>query len=98
MDLVKQVTSEEIQNALMGIGDNNSPGHDGFNALFFKKAWPVIGHDVTDAILDYFTTGKVRHEVNCTSITLIPKVKTLSQLNNIDPSFVAFSTRLYLRS
>ena len=39
--------------------DNNKAlGPDGFNALFFKKAWNIIGDDIFAAVNEFFTTGK----------------------------------------
>nr|XP_016455955.1 PREDICTED: uncharacterized protein LOC107779965 [Nicotiana tabacum] len=43
LQLVKGVYKEEIYQALLGISDNKAFGCDGFNALFFKKAWLWLG-------------------------------------------------------
>lgn len=40
--LVKPVSEEEVVDALKGINDLKAPGCDGFNELFFKKAWPMM--------------------------------------------------------
>ena len=36
---------------------NKAPGSDGFNALFFKKAWNIIGDDIFEEVNEFFTTG-----------------------------------------
>nr|XP_009762280.1 PREDICTED: uncharacterized protein LOC104214325 [Nicotiana sylvestris] len=41
---------------------------------FFKRAWSMIKSDVVRAIKDFFTTGKLYKAINCTAITLLPKV------------------------
>ncbi|XP_060182351.1 uncharacterized protein LOC132612018 [Lycium barbarum] len=64
-NLVSPVSREEVYDALQDINDSKAPDNDWFNALFFKKAWPVIGQDVTDAILDCFKSGQMYSAINC---------------------------------
>ncbi|GKA33654.1 hypothetical protein Tco_0720083 [Tanacetum coccineum] len=46
LEMVRDVTDKEIKDALFSIGDDKSPGPDGFSAAFFKEAWIVIGQDI----------------------------------------------------
>ncbi|GJW78377.1 hypothetical protein Tco_0140059 [Tanacetum coccineum] len=46
-NMVKEITDNEIKEAMFDIGDNKSLGPDGFTSTFFKKSWNVIGKDVT---------------------------------------------------
>jgi hypothetical protein len=47
---------------------------DGFSAGFFHKAWHVVGEDVTLAILELFSIGKMLKEANSTILTLVPNL------------------------
>ncbi|XP_020250854.1 uncharacterized protein LOC109828236 [Asparagus officinalis] len=73
--LSSSVTREEIKTAVFSMDDNKAPGPDGFNMSFYKSAWSIIGDEVSQAILDFFRTGKLLGMINSTSISLIPKVK-----------------------
>ncbi|KAM3246065.1 hypothetical protein P3L10_007832 [Capsicum annuum] len=45
--LAAEVTVDEIEQALKDISDLKALGQDGFNALFFKKAWQIVGTEIT---------------------------------------------------
>ncbi|KAL2237527.1 UNVERIFIED_CONTAM: Retrovirus-related Pol polyprotein from type-1 retrotransposable element R2 [Sesamum indicum] len=50
-----------------------APGPDGYSSGFFKAAWPVVGQEVTKAVLKFFIIGKLLKQVNSTLLALIPK-------------------------
>ncbi|GJX21634.1 RNA-directed DNA polymerase, eukaryota, reverse transcriptase zinc-binding domain protein [Tanacetum coccineum] len=52
-----EISGKEVKDALFDIGDNKAPDPDGYTALFFKKAWPVIGNDVVNVVREFFNTG-----------------------------------------
>ncbi|GJT49871.1 sodium/hydrogen exchanger 6 [Tanacetum coccineum] len=41
---VRDVTDTKFKDALFSMGDDKSPGPDGFTSAFFKKAWDVVGN------------------------------------------------------
>lgn len=71
--LVSNITEQDIERALKGIGDDKSPGIDGFGAKFFKASWCIVKEDVIAAILEFFNTGRLYRGFNNTVVTLIPK-------------------------
>ncbi|GJY16874.1 RNA-directed DNA polymerase, eukaryota, reverse transcriptase zinc-binding domain protein [Tanacetum coccineum] len=52
--MVREVTNNEIKEAMFDIGDNRALGPDGYTSLFFKKEWKVMGSDVCDAVKEFF--------------------------------------------
>ncbi|GJV94534.1 putative RNA-directed DNA polymerase, eukaryota, reverse transcriptase zinc-binding domain protein [Tanacetum coccineum] len=56
-NMVQNVTNKEIKDAMFDIGDEKSPGPNGFTSLFFKKGWDIIGDDICNAVRDFFSNG-----------------------------------------
>lgn len=83
--LIALVTIEEVVQALKHIDHLKTPGCDGFNACFFKKAWPVVGEEITKAVLEFFDTGVMCKTINGTTIKLIPKVQNLARISEFRP-------------
>lgn len=54
LSLVRNVSFEEIDKAMMCINDDKSPSIDGYNAKFFKKCWYIVKDDIYGDVLDLF--------------------------------------------
>lgn len=91
--LIRPVTRLEIQDALNGIGDLKAPGLDGYNAKFFKATWGIIEHDVVKAVQEFFEHGRMYAAVNCSIVTLIPKVADARMVKDFRP--ISCCTTLY---
>ncbi|KAK4384120.1 Retrovirus-related Pol polyprotein from type-2 retrotransposable element R2DM [Sesamum angolense] len=74
--IIRPVTIDEVKTAFFDIEEDKAPGPDGFSSGFFKAAWPVVGEEVSKAIIDFFKTGRLLKQLNATLLTLIPKVRT----------------------
>ncbi|GJT39303.1 hypothetical protein Tco_0939168 [Tanacetum coccineum] len=85
LDMVRVVSNQEVKEAIFSMGDDKSPGPDGYTAAFFKEAWGIVGNDVINVVCEFFTNGKLLKELNHTIIALIPKVKSPSRVNNYRP-------------
>ncbi|KAK4384670.1 hypothetical protein Sango_3037600 [Sesamum angolense] len=57
--LIRPVTTDEVKTAFFDIEEDKAPGPDGFSSGFFKAAWPVMGGEVSNAIIDFFKTGRL---------------------------------------
>lgn len=71
--LLSPITKQDVWNVISGMDNNKAPGHDGFNALFFKKAWKIIGDDIFAAVNEFFISGRFLKQINHALIALIPK-------------------------
>lgn len=87
------VTRGEIDQALAAINDDKAPGIDGYNAVFFKKAWHIIKEDVYQGVLSFFQTGVMPLSINCTKVTLVPKVPQANHVKLFRP--IACCSLLY---
>nr|KAJ0184832.1 hypothetical protein LSAT_V11C900454780 [Lactuca sativa] len=85
LDMIKEVTDEEIKAALFDIDDDKAPGPDGFSSKFFKKAWMIVGSDFCFAVKEFFLSKKILKEVNATVIALVPKVQTPGKVGDYRP-------------
>lgn len=75
-----EVTEQEIYEWLCVIGDDKAPGVVGYNALLLKSTWPLISSEICQAVKDFFQTMKLFRAINCTAITLLPKVPSPSSI------------------
>nr|XP_023923653.1 uncharacterized protein LOC112035046 [Quercus suber] len=83
--LSREVSADEIWEALFQMGPTKAPGHDGMNALFYQKFWHIVGDNVVSAVLDFLQSGNMVSEINHTNIVLIPKVKSPEKMSDFRP-------------
>lgn len=55
--LIKEVTTEEVKEAMFSIKDDKAPGPDGFNSKFFKLMWHIVGDSLVRAVKSFFYSG-----------------------------------------
>ena len=74
-NLTRDFTKQDVDLALKEMAPLKTPGPDGMPPLFFQSFWPLIGDDVSKAVLDCLNFCHIPKEFNYTYVTLIPKVK-----------------------
>ncbi|GKE36472.1 sugar transport protein 13, partial [Tanacetum coccineum] len=83
--MIRPISNEEIKAALFSMDDDKASGPDGFSSKFFKASWSIVGSEVSQAIKDYFSNGKLLKEINSTIIALVPKIKTPKKVSDFRP-------------
>ncbi|GKF18807.1 putative RNA-directed DNA polymerase, eukaryota, reverse transcriptase zinc-binding domain protein [Tanacetum coccineum] len=84
-NMIRNVSSQEVKEALFFMGDDKSLGPDGYSAVFFKEAWDIVADDVIMAIQEFFTNDILLKELNHTIIALVPKVGSPARINDYRP-------------
>ncbi|XP_058775306.1 uncharacterized protein LOC131649564 [Vicia villosa] len=80
---------EEISAAVFNLNGDDASGPDGFGAVFFQKYWDIVKHDVSNAVIQFFTTGWILPGFNTNAIILIPKIKGADSLELFRPIAVS---------
>ncbi|KAL0758366.1 hypothetical protein Bca101_074516 [Brassica carinata] len=78
-------TSQDIKTAFFDLPKNKAPGPDGYPSEFFTAHWSTVGQEVTDAIQEFFITGRLLQQWNATILTLIPKKKNADKISEFSP-------------
>lgn len=85
---VQHVTLEEINAALKSIDINKDLGLDGFNSLFFQKAWRVVKEDVYEAVIEFLPLVSCLNRSTTLLLLLFLKFQMLLVLRTLDQLLV----------
>ncbi|XP_055814243.1 uncharacterized protein LOC129883649 [Solanum dulcamara] len=99
-NIEKSIQHQKSRAMWIKLGDSNN------NTTVVSKAimrtGPTLNHiqqltlcveDIYEAVKEFFNTGKLYKDVNCTAVTLLPKVPNLSNIREYRP--IACCTILY---
>ncbi|KAL2240793.1 UNVERIFIED_CONTAM: hypothetical protein Sindi_0720500 [Sesamum indicum] len=73
--LLLPFSPDDVKQAVFDITKDKASGPDGYSLGFFKVAWPMVGEEITRAVLDFFSTRKLLKQINSTILALIPKMR-----------------------
>lgn len=85
---MKDVSKDEVRNALFQMHPDKAPGPDGMTPAFFQKHWNVVGNDVFEVVIDFFREGTGFQELNRTNVVLIPKKKDPIKVTDMRPIYL----------
>lgn len=83
--LIKDVTNEEIWNAVNNIGPLKAQGPDGIHAIFYHNCWDIVGDSICNLVKDFFNNNSSLRLMNHTNISLIPKVDNPELVSQFHP-------------
>ncbi|KAG8385938.1 hypothetical protein BUALT_Bualt03G0097200 [Buddleja alternifolia] len=84
LHMIRPIEMIEIKDVLFSFPDDK-PGPDEFTIAFYKKSWLIVGEEISNGILNSFTTERLVKSVNSTIITLIPKVELPTKASDFRP-------------
>ncbi|CAJ2645220.1 unnamed protein product [Trifolium pratense] len=79
----------EIHNAVFSLNKDGAPGPDGFGAFFFQTYWNIVKDDVSNAVLEFFSTNWLMPNYNSNTVVLIPKVQNADSIGQYRPIAIA---------
>lgn len=83
--LLHPVSREEVLQALNTMKPYKAPGPDGFQAIFFKQYWSIVGEDIWRMVNDALVSGTIDLALTKTLIVLIPKVDNPKNFKEFRP-------------
>ncbi|KAK3522674.1 hypothetical protein QTP86_029160 [Hemibagrus guttatus] len=84
-ELDRELSLEELHEALQRMENGRASGIDGLPAEFYKAFWAVIGQDVLDVLRDSIQRGELPLSCRRAVLTLLPKKGDLTHLKNWHP-------------
>lgn len=86
IELVEEITEDEVKEVVFSIHPDKSPGPDGLTPAFFQSFWNVVRHVVILFFQTFMSTSALLDGVNKALVCLISKVKvprTIADLRSI---------------
>ncbi|KAI9559441.1 pol-like protein [Daphnia sinensis] len=83
--LVKEISENEVLNAINTLQEGKSPGIDGLPIEFYKKIWPLLKNEITEMYRFILNSQNLSKTQSTGIITLIHKGGSRSVLGNWRP-------------
>lgn len=84
-DFCKDFTASEIREEFFNLPNNKCSGPDGYSSEFFKSCWKIIGPEISQAVMEFFSSGSLLKQWNATTLVLIPKITNDATTSDFRP-------------
>ena len=71
--LTREITLEEVEEAVKEKPNDKAPGSDGFTINFYKAYWEIVKTEVWEVVEDSRCSTSILKSLNSTFLALIPK-------------------------
>eukprot|EP00253_Pinus_taeda_P021470 PITA_21470 len=71
--LCREISLEEVEEAIRSMPNDKAPGPDGFTINFYKACWSIVKQEVWEVVEDSRCLGTILKSLNSTFLALIPK-------------------------
>eukprot|EP00253_Pinus_taeda_P013455 PITA_13455 len=73
--LCREISLEEVEEAIRSMPNDKAPGPDGFTINFYKACWSIVKQDAWEVVEDSRCSGTILKSLSSTFLALIPKVE-----------------------
>eukprot|EP00253_Pinus_taeda_P030678 PITA_30678 len=71
--LTREISLEEVEEAMKDMPNDKAPGPDGFTINFYKACWEIVKMEVWEVVEDSRRSASILKSLNSTFLALIPK-------------------------
>ena len=83
--LEEMFIEEEIRATVFGLNGDKAPGPDGFPLAFWSFSWDFVKEEVLGFFKEFFEHSRFVKRLNATFLVLVPKRRTVEDLQNLRP-------------
>ncbi|XP_057823837.2 uncharacterized protein LOC131036058 [Cryptomeria japonica] len=83
--LCKLILIDEVKQAIFSMVGDKAPRTGQFPIFFYQQFWDVVGHEVWHVVEEARINLNVEKELNCTFLSLIPKVEKPTSFGDFRP-------------
>eukprot|EP00253_Pinus_taeda_P028693 PITA_28693 len=83
--LCRDLSLEEVEEAIRSMPNDKAPGPDGFTINFYKACRSIVKQEVWEVVEDSRRSGTILKSLNSTFLALIPKVEEAKTLDKFRP-------------